>query len=327
MAKVLVVGGAGYIGSHMMKALVRSGHQAVAYDNFSTGHRDAILYGELVEGCLSDSILLRSILKAGNFDAVMHFASNIEVGESISDPRKYYNNNVLNTLNLIHSVVEAEVSKFIFSSSAAVYGVPVESPISEKAAIQPVNPYGRTKAMIEAVLSDYRESYGFSSSCLRYFNAAGADPDGELGERHEPESHLIPLAIQAALGRRSEIKIFGDDYKTPDGTCVRDYIHVSDICDAHLLALSELLSGEKGCSYNLGNGGGFSVYEVIDSVERISGQSIPTDVVARRPGDPAVLVSNSALVKERLGWNPLYTELDDIIMTAWDFYLSQSRRG
>lgn len=324
MARVLVTGGAGYVGSHMMKALTRAGHDAFAYDNLSTGNRDAVLYGNLIEGCMSDIALLRSTLKEWNIDAVMHFASSIEVGESVVSPRKYYENNVTNSLNLIHAMMDLKIPRLIFSSTAAVYGTPQQNSIGEDAVIQPINPYGRTKALIESVLNDYRQAYGFASTSLRYFNAAGADPEGELGERHEPETHLIPLIIQAAMGLQSKISIFGQDYDTPDGTCVRDYVHVTDLCDAHLLALNHLLEGGRGRSYNLGNGSGFSVSQVIDSVKRISGQEFLTEIAARRPGDPAVLVADATLATSELGWAPKFSHLDDIVSTAWNFYSRQN---
>ena len=323
MANVLVVGGAGYIGSHMMKALVKGGHDATAYDNLSTGHSDAVLYGNLTIGCLSDVSRLKSILIEGQFDAVMHFAANIEVQESVLNPRKYYENNVMNSLRLIHTMMDCAVSRLIFSSTAAIYGEPLRTPIKEDAAISPVNPYGRTKAMIEAALSDYRESYGFASTSLRYFNAAGADLERELGERHHPESHLIPLVIQTALGRRPHIDVYGDDHATPDGTCIRDYVHVSDLCSAHLLALEQLLGGAMGCSYNLGNGCGFSVREVIESVKKISRRNFPVNVVGKREGDPAVLVADASRATRELGWIPRFACIDEIVSSAWNFFSSE----
>ena len=321
---IFVVGGAGYIGSHMMKMLVRSGHRAVAYDNLSTGHRDAVLYGDLVEGDLADSDRVRSTLRAGRFDAVMHFASNIEVGESVLNPRKYFNNNVQNSLNLIHIMMDEGVDKLIFSSSAAVYGLPENSPIAETALINPINPYGRTKAMIEMVLDDYRQAYRFKSTSLRYFNAAGADPDGELGERHEPESHLIPLVIQAALGKRHDIKVYGDDYDTTDGTCVRDYVHVTDLCDAHSLAMDHLLAGSLGRSFNLGNGAGFSVKQVIDVVKKVSGRDFLVTQSGRRSGDPATLVADASHARKQLGWTPKYDNLQDVVSSAWHYSLAHN---
>ena len=324
MAKILVVGGAGFIGSHMMKALARAGHRAVAYDNLSTGHSDAVLYGDLVEGDLADSDRVRSALRAGRFDAVMHFASNIEVGESVTNPRKYYNNNLQNSLSLIHAMMDEGLDKLIFSSSAAVYGISEKTPIAETAPIRPINPYGRTKAMIEMVLDDYRRAYGFRSTSLRYFNAAGADPDGELGERHEPESHLIPLVIQAALGKRDDIKVFGDDYDTADGTCVRNYVHVKDLCDAHLLAMDRLLDGSRGQIFNLGNGEGFSVKQVIDAAKEVSGRDFVVTQSQRRFGDPAVLVADASQARKQLGWTPEYDTLQDIVSSAWHYSLAHN---
>lgn len=318
--RILVVGGAGYIGSHMLKALTLSGCDAVAYDNLSTGHQDSLLYGEFVHADLANRVRLRDTLRNGQFDGVIHFASSIEVGESVVNPRKYYINNVVNTLGLINEMIDAGVNNLIFSSSAAVYGSPDNIPLKESAPIQPLSAYGRTKAMIESILDDYREAYGFASISLRYFNAAGADFDGELGERHEPETHLIPLIIQAALGVRENVKIFGTDYDTIDGTCVRDYIHVSDLCTAHLLALRSLQDGSKGTTYNLGNGEGFSVRQVIDCVSEISGTNFNVLEAPRRQGDPGKLVACANKAMFELGWNPVHTGLDDIVNSAWHFY-------
>lgn len=318
--RVLVVGGAGYIGSHMLKTLILNGCDAVAYDNLSTGHRDALLYGEFVHADLADLDILRYTLRNERFDGVIHFASSIEVAESITNPRKYYNNNVVNTLSLINEMIDAGVNNLIFSSSAAVYGSPAHVPVKESANVQPLSAYGRTKAMIESVLTDYREAYGFASISLRYFNAAGADFGGELGERHEPETHLIPLVIQAALGLRANVKIFGSDYDTLDGTCVRDYIHVSDLCTAHVLALRSLQDGSKGSVFNLANGIGFSVRQIVDAVSEISGKTISTVEAPRRPGDPSMLVACANKARSQLGWNPLHTELNEIIESAWRFY-------
>ncbi|WP_445775274.1 UDP-glucose 4-epimerase GalE [Shewanella sp.] len=320
MARILVVGGAGFIGSHMMKTLVKAGHDAVAFDNLSTGHADAVIYGELVEGDLANPDHIKDVLTNGRFDGVMHFASNIEVGESVTDPRKYYTNNVTNTLNLIHAMMDQGLNNLIFSSTAAVYGIPEYTPVDEDHPCRPINPYGKTKHMIESILSDYRDAYGFASTALRYFNAAGADPDGELGERHEPESHLIPLVIQAALGQRSDIRIYGTDYDTRDGTCARDYIHVTDLCDAHLLAMDQLLKGSVGSVYNLGNGEGFSVREVIETVREVSGRDFVSTETNRRAGDPAVLVANASRAKVDLNWHPTFGSIEAIVGDAWDFY-------
>ena len=320
MARILVVGGAGFIGSHMMKTLVKAGHEAVAFDNLSTGHADAVIYGDLVEGDLAKLDQIKDVLVNGHFDGVMHFASNIEVGESVTNPRKYYTNNVTNALNLIHAMMDQGLDNLIFSSTAAVYGTPDYTAIDEDHPCRPINPYGKTKHMIESILSDYRDAYGFASTALRYFNAAGADPDGELGERHEPESHLIPLVIQAALGQRSDIRIYGTDYDTRDGTCIRDYVHVTDLCDAHLLAMDQLLRGFHGSVYNLGNGAGFSVREVIETVREVSGRDFVVTETNRRAGDPAVLVANASRAQAELGWQPQRNTLEAIVGDAWDFY-------
>ena len=320
MSRILVVGGAGYIGSHMMKALAKVGHDAVAFDNLSTGHADAVIYGELVEGDLANHEQVTDVIKQGRFDGVMHFASNIEVGESVANPRKYYTNNVLNTLNLVHAMMDHGLNNLIFSSTAAVYGTPDYTPVDEDHPRRPINPYGQSKHIIETVLEDYRDAHGFSSTSLRYFNAAGADPEGELGERHEPESHLIPLVIQAALGQRPDIKIYGTDYDPPDGTCVRDYIHVTDLCDAHLLAIDQLTGGDKGGAYNLGNGSGFSVREVIETVREISGRSFTVTETGPRSGDASVLVADASRAKAEFGWSPRRDRLCKIVSDAWKFY-------
>ena len=249
----------------------------------------------------------------------MHFASFIQVGESVREPAKYYANNVTNTLNLLDAMLAQGVTKFIFSSSAAVYGEPISVPIDEQHPKQPLNPYGRTKWIIEQVLQDYDRAYGLRSISLRYFNAAGADPDGKLGERHEPETHLIPLVLQAASGRRKNIQVFGRDYDTPDGTCIRDYVHVTDLCAAHLLALNRLLDGETSAAYNLGNGNGFSVQQVIDAAHRVTGRDIPVEYAPRREGDPARLVADSTAARRALGWNPQLAELDTLIRHAWQW--------
>ncbi len=317
--KVLVVGGAGYIGSHMVKLLALAGHQVVTLDNLSEGYRDAVLYGELVEADLADKLALDQILSSGGFDAVMHFASHIQVGESVVAPAKYYENNVTNTQNLLDAMVRHDVNHFIFSSTAAIFGEPEYTPIDEAHPAQPINPYGRSKWFVEQMLEDYDRAYGLKSMCLRYFNAAGADPDGELGERHVPETHLIPLILQAASGRRDCIKVFGRDYATPDGTCIRDYIHVMDLCDAHLLAIEKLLSTAESARYNLGNGNGFSVQEVIDSASRVTGREIKVVDDVRRDGDPAVLVADSRQARKALGWSPRFADLDTIVAHAWQW--------
>jgi UDP-glucose 4-epimerase len=326
MSRILVVGGAGYIGSHMMKALARAGHEPVAFDNLSTGHADAVIYGELVEGDLANRDQVADVIKQGRFDGVMHFASNIEVGESVTNPRKYYTNNVLNTLNLVHAMMDHGLNNLIFSSTAAVYGTPDYTPVDEDHPRRPINPYGHSKHIIETVLEGYRDAHGLLSTSLRYFNAAGADPDGELGERHEPESHLVPLVIQAALGQRPDIKIYGTDYDTPDGTCVRDYIHVTDLCNAHLLAMGRLIDGDKGRAYNLGNGEGFSVREVIEAVRDVSGQPFNVTETGPRPGDASVLVADASRAKAELSWSPRRDRLSQIVGDAWNFYRHRVER-
>ncbi len=319
---ILVVGGAGYIGSHMVKMLSMASHHVVTLDNLSTGYRDAVKYGEFVEGDIADSSMLDQLFSETKFDGVMHFASYIEVGESVSDPGKYFRNNFSNTLNLLDAMVRHGINSFIFSSTAAIFGEPEYVPIDEKHIKNPINPYGRSKLMVEQALDDYEKAHGLQSVCLRYFNAAGADPDGELGERHNPETHLIPLILQAASGRRDAISIFGNDYSTPDGSCVRDYIHIVDLCSAHLIALNKLISGSGSKRYNLGNGNGFSVVEVIDVVKNITGQTFKVIESDRRPGDPATLVADSSLAKSELGWEPEYDDLSIITEHAWKWEIS-----
>ncbi len=318
-SRVLVVGGAGYIGSHMVALLLERGYEVVTLDNLSTGYRDAVLGGEVIQGDLADRGQLERLFSGHAIDAVMHFASFIQVGESVREPAKYYANNVTNTLNLLDAMVAHGVKHFIFSSSAAVYGEPVRVPIDEDHPKHPLNPYGRTKWMVEQILGDYDLAYGLKSISLRYFNAAGADPEGRLGERHEPETHLIPLVLQAASGRREYVQVFGRDYDTPDGTCIRDYVHVADLCEAHHLALERLLDGASSTAYNLGNGNGFSVQEVIDSAARVTGKPIAVKHGARRAGDPARLVADAQTAKQALGWVPRYPELETIIRHAWQW--------
>ncbi len=320
---ILVVGGAGYIGSHMVKLLGERGCAVTTLDDLSSGHRDAVLTGDFVQGDMADTELLRSLFARRKYDAVMHFASFIEVGESVGEPAKYYRNNVANTLTLLSAMREAGVDRFIFSSTAAIFGTPQYVPIDERHPRAPINPYGRTKNMVEDVLGDYERAYGLRSVCLRYFNAAGADPDGRLGERHEPESHLIPLALQAASGRRAGLSVYGTDYDTPDGTCIRDYVHVSDLCEAHWLALESLRAGAGSQAYNLGNGNGFSVLEVIETAKKVTGVDFAVKHEARRAGDPPRLVADSSAIKAKLGWSPRYADLDTIIAHAWAFERSR----
>lgn len=322
MPEILVVGGAGYIGSHMVKMLIESGYDVVVLDNLSTGYRDAVLGGRFVHGDLADQALLDRLLTEHRFDGVMHFASLIQVGESVRAPDKYYRNNVVETLNLLDTMVKHGVTKLIFSSTAAVYGEPRYTPIDENHPTVPINPYGRSKLMVEQILEDYDRAFGMRSVSLRYFNAAGADPGGLLGERHEPETHLIPLVLQAASGRRESISIFGRDYDTPDGTCIRDYIHVEDLCRAHLSALAFLNQGGRTERFNLGNGEGFSVQEVIDGARRVTGRDIPVVYGERRPGDPARLVADATRARRTLGWEPQYAELETIIDHAWQWEMA-----
>ncbi len=323
---ILVVGGAGYIGSHMVKMLLDRGFRVVTLDNLATGHRQSVLGGDFVQGDVGDPLLLERLFTGNAFAGVMHFASHIQVGESVTDPAKYYRNNVSNTLILLDAMRKHGVGRFIFSSSAAVYGEPLTVPITESHPKNPINPYGRSKWMIEEVLADYDLAYGLRSVCFRYFNAAGADPGGAIGECHTPETHLIPLVLMAASGRRPQVKIFGEDYDTPDGTCIRDYVHVNDLCQAHLLALESLLQGGGSAAFNLGNGGGFSVREVIDAAERVTGRKIPVVVAPRRSGDPARLVADASLAHQELGWRPQYSELEQIIRHAWQWEQTLAQR-
>ncbi len=317
--KVLVVGGAGYIGSHMVKLLGMRGCQITVFDDLSFGHADAVLFGDLIVGDLGDTEALEKLFSTHSFDVVMHFASSILVGESVVDPAKYYRNNFTNTQNLLDTMVKYAVKQFVFSSTAAIFGEPEYTPIDEKHSKLPINPYGRSKWMVEQMLEDYDRAYGMKSTCLRYFNACGADPEGELGERHDPETHLIPLILQAASGERKNITVFGRDYDTPDGTCIRDYIHISDLCQAHWLAIQQLLSSNKSKRYNLGNGRGFSVQQVIDVCEKITGKEFTVIDGERREGDPNVLVADAKLIQKELGWVPQYPSLEEIVQHAWEW--------
>lgn len=314
---ILVVGGAGYIGSHMVKLLRRGGYQPVVLDNLSQGRRAAVGEAPLIVADLDDRGALDVLFQAYPIQAVMHFASFIQVGESVQQPARYYENNVSNTLTLLEAMVRHGVGQFIFSSTAALFGNPQYSPIDERHPTLPINPYGQSKLMVEQMLSDFGRAYGLRSICLRYFNAAGADPDNELGECHEPETHLIPLVLQAASGRRAAITVYGDDYPTADGTCIRDYIHVQDLCEAHLLALRALAAGAPSARYNLGNGNGYSIREVIAAAERVTGRRIPVVHGPRRDGDPPQLVADATRARADLGWQPRYSALDTIIAHAW----------
>jgi UDP-glucose 4-epimerase len=315
---VLVTGGAGYIGSHAVKALRSAGHDVIIYDNLSAGHELAAkgAGAPLEVGDIQDVARLREVMDAHGVDAVMHFAAWLSVGESVKDPIEYYRNNVGGALAVLRAMVESQVRHLIFSSTAATFGNPVETPITESHPQRPINPYGETKLAIERALPHFERAYGIRAVTLRYFNAAGADPDGLLGEDHHPEVHVIPRAIDAALGRES-FTIFGDDYETPDGTCLRDYVHVSDLAFAHVLALDSLRAGGPSASYNLGSGRPTSVREVVDTVQRITGRAVPVTVGPRRAGDPAVLYASSDRIKESLGWLPRFEKLDVIVETAW----------
>lgn len=317
MYHVLVIGGAGYIGSHMLLALQQKGIQVTVLDNLSNGHADAVLYGDLVVGDVADTVLLDQIFTQNTIDAVLHFASFIQVGESVTDPAKYYVNNVSNTIGLLNAMQRHGVKNLVFSSTAATFGEPQYNPIDERHPQHPINPYGRSKWMVEQLLQDYEQAYGLHSVCLRYFNAAGAHPEGLVGERHEPETHLIPLILQAASGKRSHITVFGRDYDTPDGTCIRDYIHVMDLVQAHVQALEFLDKEHTSANFNLGNGEGFSVQQVLDVARAVTGKDFVVQEGARRAGDPARLVASSALARKVLGWQPQYPDLRTIVEHAW----------
>ena len=323
---VLVVGGAGYIGSHMVKALLETSHDVVILDDLSRGHRDLVSGGTFVQGSAHDADLLDRLFTDHRIDAVMHFAAHSQVGESVTAPLIYYRNNIAATVELIDAMVRHHVRRFIFSSTAAVYGEPETTPITEAHPLRPANPYGVTKKTVERMLADCDTAHGIKSICLRYFNAAGADESGRIGERHDPETHLIPLVLKVATGERENINIFGTDYPTPDGTCLRDYIHVSDLARAHLLALEVLLNNGDSTRYNLGNSKGYSVREVITLARRITGHSIPVKETGRRAGDPAVLVAGSEKIRKELNWRPRYENLKTIIETAWQWHRTEASR-
>lgn len=315
---ILVVGGCGYIGSHMVRFLLDSGFNVVVLDNLSTGYVDALVGGELIVGDCGDSVLLKQIFAEHQFDGVMHFASYIQVGESVNSPDMYYQNNTAKTLTLIEEMRRCGVNNFIFSSTAAVFGEPKYIPIDERHPLDPINPYGKSKFMVELMLADMEKAYDFRSVALRYFNAAGADPKGDIGERHNPETHLIPLALRASLEENEDVlQVFGGDYSTPDGTCIRDYIHVIDLCAAHLLALQYLWGDGKSDAFNLGNGTGFSIYQVLAAVKTITGVAVPYRLGSRRPGDPERLVADSTKAAKILGWRPQFPELNTIVKHAW----------
>jgi UDP-arabinose 4-epimerase len=314
---ILIVGGAGYIGSHTAKAVARAGLQAVVLDNLVYGHRSASRWGPLVEGDIADRPLVDRVFREHRVTAVIHFAAYAYVGESVEHPRKYFHNNVTGTLALLDAMVDHGIRDIVFSSTCATYGEPVKVPMTEDHPQKPINPYGETKLAVERILHWYGRAYALRYAALRYFNAAGADPEGEIGEDHDPETHLIPLAIGAALGRAPELKIFGTDYPTPDGTAIRDYIHVADLAEAHLLALGRLEKGDRALALNLGTGQGHSVREVIASVEKVSGRKVPRVEVGRRTGDPPALVADASRAQQSLGWRPKYAELDTIVEHAF----------
>lgn len=320
---ILVTGGAGYIGSHAVLALQQAGYRVIVLDNLVYGHRDfveKVLQVECVIGDTTDRPLLDHLFATHAIGAVMHFAAYTYVGESVTDPEKYYRNNFVGTLTLLEAMLAASVHRFVFSSTCATYGIPSVIPIPETHPQNPINPYGVTKLMVERVLQDFDKAYGFKSVCFRYFNAAGADPEGRLGEDHTPETHLIPLVLMAALGKRESVSIFGTDYPTADGTCVRDYIHVTDLAQAHVLGLEYLLRGGDTATFNLGNGNGFSVKQVLDAARRITGREISAIECDRRPGDSPTLIGSSDRARDILGWLPQYADLDSIIAHAWQWH-------
>ena len=320
MVKILVTGGAGYIGSHVVKLLGKNGYEILTYDNLSTGHRWAVLYGDLIKADLANKETLRKVFKEFKPDAVMHFAASIVVPESVKNPLKYYKNNVVNTINLLEAMEEFGVKNFIFSSSAAVYGIPEKIPISENAPLNPINPYGETKATVEKILRDLANSKdNFRYVSLRYFNVAGADPEGKIGFAYPEATHLIIRALKVAKGEIEKLEIYGTDYPTPDGTCIRDYIHVMDIAEAHLIALEYLLDGGKSDVFNCGYGHGFSVKEVVETVKKVTGREFKVIEAERRPGDPPFLVADNSKIKKKLQWKPKYDDLEFIIKTAWDW--------
>ncbi len=322
--RILVTGGAGYIGSHAVRLFLSRGHDVWVYDNLGMGHRAAVPAERLIVGDLNEIPKLDHALLERRIDAVVHFAAFAFVGESVRDPAKYYQNNLVNTLGLMECMRRQRIGRFVFSSTCATYGVPLQVPIREDEPQKPINPYGRAKLAVEWALEDYAAAYQWGYAALRYFNAAGAAPDGTIGEDHDPETHLIPLAIQAAMGQRPHLEIFGTDYPTPDGTCIRDYIHIDDLAEAHLLALEKLQPG-AGLRYNLGIGKGYSVREVIRTVEEVTGLKVPVKEAPRRPGDPPQLVACADQARQKLGWQPRCIELRPIIETAWNWHKNHPR--
>jgi UDP-arabinose 4-epimerase len=318
--RILVTGGAGYIGSQTAKTLSEAGFEPVVLDNLSTGHRWAVRWGPFVQGDIGDRVLVRQVLQEFDIRAVVHFAASAYVGESVHEPRTYFHNNVVNTLALLDGMMDAGVERIVFSSTCATYGIPESMPIREELPQRPVNPYGNSKLFVEQVLRAYAHAYGLRWLALRYFNAAGADPDGELGEHHDPETHLLPIVIDAALGRRGPVDIFGNDYPTQDGTAVRDFIHVADLADAHVRALNRLLQSGESVALNLGTGYGHSVREVVRVVERVGRRSVPVRYAPRRAGDPPALVADASRAGSVLGWEPRFADLTAIVRTAWDWH-------
>lgn len=317
---ILICGGAGYIGSNINKLLTQKGYDTIVFDNLVYGHREFVKWGRFIQGDLSDTAAIDKVFEEHKIDAVFHFAAYAYVGESVKEPAKYYHNNVTCTLNLLEAMRKHGCDKIIFSSTCATYGIPETVPITEDMPQNPINPYGATKLMVERIFKDYAAAYGLKFAVLRYFNAAGADPDGEIGEWHNPETHLIPLVLDAASGARESIKVFGTDYPTPDGTCIRDYIHVYDLATAHLLALEHLNRGGKSDFFNLGNTKGTSVLEVIDAVKQVTGKEFRVDYDPRRPGDPPMLVGSSEKAVSVLGWEPKYADIESIVTHAWNWY-------
>ena len=320
LMNILVTGGAGYIGSHCCKALSQKGFNPVTIDNLVYGHKNFVKWGDFIQGDVGNPADLKKCFSRHRIDAVMHFAAYAYVGESVLDPLKYYENNLRNTIELLHAVVESNIRYFVFSSTCATYGIPEKTPIVENHPSNPINPYGRAKRMVEDILVDYGAAYGLKYISLRYFNAAGADPDDDIGEDHNPETHIIPLLLDVAAGRSKSFKVFGTDYETPDGTCIRDYIHVNDLADAHILALQRLVDGADSNVYNLGNGRGHSVLEIIECARKITARDIAVENGDRRPGDPPVLVASNAKATHELGWEPAYADLEGIIGSAWRFH-------
>lgn len=321
--RILVTGGAGYIGAHVCKALKSRGHEPVVFDNLIYGHRDFVKWGELEKGDLNDRSAIDSVLKKHRPSAVMHFAAYAYVGESVKDPSKYYRNNVIGSLNLLDAARLYGVKHMVFSSTCATYGIPQAVPIQEEHPQKPINPYGKTKLIIEEMLKDYDAAYGMKSASLRYFNAAGADPGAEIGEDHYPETHLIPLVLDAAAGLRHAVTIFGADYDTPDGTCVRDYIHVTDLAAAHIKAIEYVMRGGRSTTFNLGTGKGYSVKEIIEAARNITGRDIAVTIGQRRFGDPPCLISASQKAKDVLGWSPIYSDINTIIRHAWLWHVKR----